>query len=51
MLAGADQQEVELEPTGDRLEAKGSFKASANTKVLAVVSLAGESSRARFVLK
>lgn len=39
MLAGADQQEVELEPAGDRLEGKGSFKVTANTNVLAVVSL------------
>ena len=51
VLAGTDKQEVELKPAGDRLEAKGSFKVAANTKVLAVVSLAGKSSTARFVLK
>jgi hypothetical protein len=26
LLSGADKQEVELKPTGDKLEAKGSFK-------------------------
>lgn len=51
LLAGSDKQEVELKPVGDKLEAKGSFKVAANTKVLAVVALAGKSSTARFVLK
>lgn len=51
LLAGADKQEVELKPVGDKLEAKGSFKVAAGTKVVAVVSLAGKSSTARFVLK
>lgn len=51
LLAGADKQDVELKPTGDKLEAKGSFKVAANTKALAVVSLAGKTSTARFVLK
>ena len=51
LLAGADKQEVELKPAGDKLEAKGSFKLVANTKVVAIVSLAGKSSTARFVLK
>lgn len=51
LLAGSEKQEVELKPAGDRLEAKGSFKVAANTKVLAVVALAGKSSTARFVLK
>ncbi len=50
-MHAADKQEVELKPAGDRLEAKGSFKVAGNTKVLAVVSLAGKSSKARFVLK
>ena len=45
------KQEVELKPVGDKLEAKGSFKVPAGTKVVAVVSLAGKSSTARFVLK
>ena len=51
LLAGSDKQEVELKPAGDKLEAKGSFKVVANTKVVANVSLAGKSSSARFVLK
>ena len=51
LLAGSDKQEVELKPAGNKLEAKGSFKVAANTKVVAVVSLAGKSASARFVLK
>ncbi len=51
LLAGTDKQEVELKPAGDKFEAKGSFKVAANTKVIAIVSLAGKSSTARFVLK
>jgi hypothetical protein len=51
LLAGADKQEVELQSVGDRLEAKGSFKVAAGTKVVAVVALSGKSSTARFVLK
>jgi hypothetical protein len=51
LLAGTEKQEVELKPAGDKLEAKGSFKVAGNTKVVAVVSLAGKSSTARFVLK
>ena len=45
------QQEVELKPVGDKLEAKGSFKVPAGTKVVAVVVLDGKSSTARFVQK
>ena len=51
LLVGADKQEVELRPAGDKLEAKGSFKLGANTKAVAIVALAGKSSTARFVLK
>ena len=51
MLTGSDKQEVELKPAGSRLEAKGSFKTAAGTKVIAVVSVAGKTSTARFVLK
>lgn len=51
MLSGMDKQEVELKPAGDKLEAKGSFKIAANTKVVVLVSQAGKSSTARFVLK
>lgn len=51
LLAGTEKQEVELKPAGDKLEARGVFKVAANTKVVAVVSIAGKSSTARFVLK
>lgn len=51
LLTGMDKQEVELKPAGDKLEAKGSFKIAANTKVVVLVSQAGKSSTARFVLK
>ncbi|MES2952177.1 MAG: hypothetical protein V4858_26930 [Pseudomonadota bacterium] len=51
LLLGTEKQEVELLPVGDKLEAKGSFKVPAGTKAVAVVSLAGKSSTARFVLK
>ena len=51
LLVGTEKQEVELKSVGDKLEAKGSFKVPVGTKVVAVVSLAGKSSTARFVLK
>lgn len=51
LLTGSGKQEVELKPAGDKLEAKGSFKLAANTKVVALVTRAGKSSTARFVLK
>jgi hypothetical protein len=51
LLTGAEKQEVELKPSGDKLEATGSFKVSAGTKVAAVISLGGKQSTARFVLK
>lgn len=51
LLSGADKQEVELKPAGDKLEAKGSFKLTPNTKAVAMVLLAGKSFTARFVLK
>lgn len=51
LLAGTDKQEVALSPAGDKLEAKGSFKVAAKTKVMALVTLAGKSSTVRFVLK
>jgi len=37
LLSGSEKQEVELKPIGDKLEAKGSFKISAGTKVVAQV--------------
>ena len=51
LLAGTEKQAVDLQPVGDKLEAKGSFKVASGTKVVAVVVLAGKSSTARFVLK
>lgn len=51
LLAGAEKQDVELKPAGDKLEAKGSFKVAPGTKVVAVVVLAGKSSATRFVVK
>ena len=51
LLSGSEKQEVELKPTGDKLEAKGSFKISAGTKVVAQVISAGKTSSVRFVLK
>ena len=51
LLVGTEKQEVELKPVGDKLEAKGSFKVPAGTKVVAVVVLDGKSSTARFVQK
>jgi hypothetical protein len=51
LLSGADKQEVDLKPTGDKLEAKGTFKISPGTKVVAQVITAGKTSSVRFVLK
>jgi hypothetical protein len=51
LLSGSEKQEVELKPIGDKLEAKGSFKISAGTKVVAQVISAGKTSSVRFVLK
>jgi hypothetical protein len=51
LLSGADKQEVELKPIGDKLEAKGSFKITPGTKVVAQVNSAGKTASARFVLK
>lgn len=51
MLTGADKQEVELKPAGDKLEATGSFKVGPGTKAVAVVTIAGKPATARFTLK
>lgn len=52
LLSGLDKQEVTLAPVGDKLEAKGSFKVAAGTKVVAVVTNDGKSlGTARFTLK
>ena len=51
LLVGTEKQEVELKPVGDKLEAKGNFKITAGTKIVAQVSVAGKTATARFVLK
>jgi hypothetical protein len=51
LLSGTEKQEVELKPVGERLEASGSFKLGAGTKVVAVVNVAGKPSTVRFALK
>lgn len=51
LLSGSDKQEVDLKPSGDKLEAKGSFKVMPGTKVVAQVNIAGKAATARFVLK
>ena len=49
---GNDKTEAPLALVGDKLEAKGSFKIGAGTKVLAEVSLNGKpAASARFTLK
>ena len=49
---GNDKTEAPLALSGDKLEAKGSFKVGAGTKVLADVALNGKPSvAARFTLK
>lgn len=51
LLTGAEKQEVELKPAGDKLEATGSFKVGPGTKAVAVVTVAGKPTTARFALK
>ena len=52
LLTGADKQEVELKPAGDKLEAKGAFKIGPNSKAVVVVSIDGKvAGTARFALK
>jgi hypothetical protein len=52
LLSGADKQELELKPAGDKLEASGSFKVGPGTKVVALVSIAGKpAGTVRFALK
>ena len=51
LLSGSDKQEIDLKPSGDKLEAKGSFKVAPGTKVVAQVNLASKTTTARFVLK
>ncbi|WP_088283820.1 hypothetical protein [Ideonella sp. A 288] len=52
LLTGADKQDVELKPAGDKLEATGSFKVGPGTKVVALVFNDGKpAGTVRFVLK
>jgi hypothetical protein len=52
LLTGAEKQEVELKPAGDKLEASGTFKVGPGTKAVAVVTIAGKSAgTVRFALK
>jgi hypothetical protein len=52
VFSGSDKTEAPLALVGDKLEAKGSFKVAAGTKVLAEVALNGKPAvSARFTLK
>ncbi len=51
LLTGSEKQVVELKPSGDKLEATGTFKVMAGTKVVAVISFGAKQSTARFVIK
>ena len=51
LLTGTEKQEVELKPAGDRLEATGNFKVGPGTKAVAVVTVGGKPSTARFAVK
>jgi hypothetical protein len=51
LLTGTEKQEVELKPAGDKFEATGSFKVGPGTKAVAIVTVAGKPSTARFTLK
>jgi hypothetical protein len=52
LLSGTERAEVSLAPAGDRLEAKGTFKVGAGTKVAGNVTRAGGAPvSVRFTLK
>ena len=51
LLTGAEKQEVDLKPAGDKLEATGTFKVGPGTKAVAVVTVGGKASTARFTIK
>lgn len=51
LLTSSEKQEFELKPNGDKLEATGSFKVMAGTKVVAVISFGAKQATARFVIK
>jgi len=51
LLSGPDKREVELKPTGDKLQAIGTFNVIVGTKVVAVISSGAKQATARFVIK
>ena len=51
LLSGSEKQELELKPSGDKLEATGTFKVMAGTKVVGVISSGAKQATARFVIK
>lgn len=52
LLNGAEKTEIELQPAGDKFEAKGTFKVSKGTKGIALVTLAGKpGTTARFTMQ
>jgi len=51
LLTGAEKQEIDLKPNGYGLEAAGTFKVGPGTKIIALISVGGRQSTARFVLK
>ena len=51
LLTGSEKQKIELKPAGDKLEASGTYKVTAGTKAVAVVTVAGKAAAARFSLK
>ena len=51
-LNGAEKSEIDLQPAGDKFEAKGTFKVSKGTKGIVLVSLAGKpGTTARFTMR
>lgn len=52
LLNGTEKSEIDLAPSGDKLEAKGAFKVAKGTKGIASVTLAGKgAATARFEVK
>jgi hypothetical protein len=51
LLNGSVKQEVALTPVGDKFEATGDFKFAIGTKIVAMVTVAGKTTTARFVSK
>ena len=52
LLNGAEKSEIELQPAGDKFEARGAFKVSKGTKGVVLVTLAGKpGTTARFTVQ